>query len=107
MWRFSAATTDTHGIRLLHCQSQSTSNHLYVKRFVSSATWKERRGSSDAIENPDEFPARRTRLTDYLSVFVQSHQGEDRKAVNHVEQMYLSKCFIKSSMEKMGLYDLP
>jgi Flp pilus assembly protein TadD len=44
-------------------------------------------------------------LTDYrpglpldsvLSVLVRDHGGEDRKAVNHVEQMYLSKCYTKS-----------
>lgn len=44
-------------------------------------------------------------LTDYrpglplesvVSVLVRDHGGEDRKAVNHVEQMYLSKCYTKS-----------
>ena len=32
-------------------------------------------------------------LDSVLRVLVWDHQGEDRKAVNHVEQMYLSKCF--------------
>jgi Flp pilus assembly protein TadD len=31
-----------------------------------------------------------------IRVIVRDHRGEDRKAVNHVEQMYLSKCFTKS-----------
>lgn len=31
-----------------------------------------------------------------IRVLVRNHRGEDRKAVNHVEQMYLSKCFTKS-----------
>jgi tetratricopeptide (TPR) repeat protein len=35
-------------------------------------------------------------LEDFMHVFVQSHQGKDQHAVNHVEQMYLSPCFTKS-----------
>src|SRR5579883_124074 len=31
-----------------------------------------------------------------MRVLVFNHRGEDRKAVNHVEQMYLSKCYIAS-----------
>jgi hypothetical protein len=36
-------------------------------------------------------------LEDCWSVLVEAHDGEDRKAVNHVEQMYLSRCFQKSA----------
>jgi Flp pilus assembly protein TadD len=35
-------------------------------------------------------------LDSVMHVLVRDHRGQDRKAVNHVEQMYQSKCFIKS-----------
>ena len=46
-------------------------------------------------------------LREFWSVFVHARElGEDRKAVNHVEQMYLSKCFQlsedKGDERKMG-----
>jgi hypothetical protein len=41
------------------------------------------------------------KLEDFITVFVEDHQGQDRKAVNHVEQMYLSKCFT-GSKAKLG-----
>ena len=43
-------------------------------------------------------------LQDFLSVFVRgSTPGEKQKAVNHVEQMYVSRCFQKSPADdKMG-----
>jgi Flp pilus assembly protein TadD len=40
-------------------------------------------------------------LDSVLRVIVRDHQGEDRKAVNHVEQMYMSKCF-QASSGKLG-----
>jgi tetratricopeptide (TPR) repeat protein len=36
-----------------------------------------------------------------MHVLVRDHKGEDRKAVNHVEQMYLSKCY-KASGGALG-----
>ena len=38
-------------------------------------------------------------LQDFFTVFVKA-QGEDRKAVSHVEQMYQSRCFERSPAEK-------
>jgi predicted CXXCH cytochrome family protein len=35
-------------------------------------------------------------LESFCSVFVRADPDEPRKAVNHVEQMYLSKCFVRS-----------
>ncbi len=40
-------------------------------------------------------------LEDFVYTFVKDHRGDDRHAVNHVEQMYLSPCFQKSN-GKMG-----
>jgi tetratricopeptide (TPR) repeat protein len=40
-------------------------------------------------------------LEDFWQVMVYAHKGDDRKAVNHVEQMYLSRCF-QGSNAKLG-----
>jgi tetratricopeptide (TPR) repeat protein len=40
-------------------------------------------------------------LEDFLQVMVYAQEGDDRKAVNHVEQMYLSRCF-QESKGKLG-----
>jgi Tetratricopeptide repeat len=36
-------------------------------------------------------------LEDFWQIMVYAHEGDDRKAVNHVEQMYLSRCFQESN----------
>ncbi len=43
-------------------------------------------------------------LEDFWSIFVHAREsGEDKKAVNHVEQMYLSSCFTRShEPQKLG-----
>jgi hypothetical protein len=39
-------------------------------------------------------------LQDFWAVFVYAQEGKDRKAVNHVEQMYQSKCFTAGKGDK-------
>ena len=69
------------------------------------APLREAVGQQGHLEGESRVPREGRSPSDYrpglpldavLRVLVLEHRGEDRKAVNHVEQMYLSKCYLGS-----------